>query len=84
MAVGPSTAATKPQHSEQSGETGSNSGRWSPEKKPPKARVKPRATVARRSAAAIKFETRDTRQEDNLHDSVCDVMRFRIFTEIFV
>ena len=39
----------------------------------------------------VKFETRDTsneqrntRQEDNLHDSVCDVMRFRIFTEIFV
>ena len=40
---------------------------------------------------AIKFETRDTsneqrntRQEDNLYDSVCDVMRFRIVTEIFV
>ena len=38
---------------------------------------------------AIEFETRvtrheqrDTRQEDNLYDSVCDVMRFRIFTEI--
>ena len=29
-------------------------------------------------------EQRDTRQEDNLYDSVCDVMRFRIFTEISV
>ena len=31
-----------------------------------------------------RHETRDTRQEDNLYDSVCDVMRFRIFSEIFV
>ena len=42
------------------------------------------------SQVAIKFETRDTTsnetretsKEDILHDSVCDVMRFRIFTEI--
>ena len=40
---------------------------------------------------AIEFETRatsneqrDTSKEDNLHDSVCNTMRFRIFTEISV
>ena len=33
---------------------------------------------------ATRHEQRDTRQEDNLYDSVCDVMRFRIFTEISV
>ena len=33
---------------------------------------------------ATSNETRVTRQEDNLYDSVCDVMRFRIFTEISV
>ena len=33
---------------------------------------------------ATRHEQRATRQEDNLYDSVCDVMRFRIFTEISV
>ena len=32
---------------------------------------------------ATKFETRITRHETIRHDSVCDVMRFRIFTDTF-
>ena len=32
---------------------------------------------------ATKFETRITRHETIRHDSVCDVMRFRKFTDTF-
>ena len=36
----------------------------------------------RKTQLNSRHETRVTRQEDIRHDSVCDVMRFRIFTEI--
>ena len=32
---------------------------------------------------ATKFETRMTRHETIRYDSVCDVLRFRIFTDTF-